>query len=335
MITPTLALTMGEPGGIGGEIAISAWHELQNSGEFCFLVIDDPDRLRALAAGNARIIEIGSPAEAAAAFGTGLPVLAETLPAPIHPGEPTPENAAATIRSIERAAVLAREGQVAAMVTNPIDKKALHSGAGFRYPGHTDFLASLTGQAVPVMMLAAETFRTVPVTVHIPFREVPGCLTRKAILHAGRVTAQALRDNFGIDRARLAVAGLNPHAGEAGLLGDEEEKVIGPAVADLRQDGIDASGPFSSDTMFRPEARAGYDAAICMYHDQALIPIKTLDFSATVNVTLGLPIVRTSPGHGVAYDLAGTGRADPAPLLAALRLAAEMADRRESCPRQP
>jgi 4-hydroxythreonine-4-phosphate dehydrogenase len=320
-VTP-LALTMGDPAGIGGELTVRAWQALHRNGP-CFFALDDPQRLIGIP-----IAEIGAPAEAAAIFAKALPVLPVRLAEPPTPGHPNKANAHAVIASIERAAALCLSGEVCGMVTNPINKAALY-GAGFSYPGHTEFLAALTGaQGRQIMMLASPDLRVVPVTVHASLRNSIGMLTTEAIVAAARTTADALRRDFGIDHPRLGIAGLNPHAGEQGALGDEETTIIAPAIATLRAEGIDVSGPWPPDTMFTRTARARYDAAICMYHDQALIPLKTLDMDHGVNVTLGLPIVRTSPDHGTAYDIAGKGTADPSSLIAAIKLAAELAHAR-------
>ncbi len=317
-----LALTMGDPAGIGGELTVSAWRALRQSGP-AFAAIDDPARL----AGPVRAVE--TMAEAAAVFPEALPVLPQLLAAAAVPGRPDSANAAATIASIERAVRLAQAGEASAVVTNPISKAVLYA-AGFPHPGHTEFLGALTRCAHPVMMLANDFLRVVPVTVHVSLRAALDGLATAAIVDTARITAKALRDQFGIATPRLAVAGLNPHAGEGGAMGDEEAALIAPAVAALRDEGIAVTGPHPPDTMFTPAARAGYDAAICMYHDQALIPLKTLDMASGVNVTLGLPIIRTSPDHGTAFDIAGQGRADPASLIAALRLAATLAERRSA-----
>ena len=317
-----LALTMGDPAGIGGELTVRAWQELHRNGP-CFIALDDPHRLKGVP-----IIEVASPDEASAIFATALPVLPIKLAATPQPGMPDKANATAVIASIERAAALCLSGAAAGMVTNPINKAALYD-AGFPYPGHTEFLAALTGaQGKQIMMLASPQLRVVPVTVHASLRNSIGMLTTDAIVAAARTTAAALQHEFGIARPRLAIAGLNPHAGEQGALGDEETTIIAPAIAQLRAEGIDVSGPWPPDTMFTVAARARYDAAICMYHDQALIPLKTLDMDHGVNVTLGLPIVRTSPDHGTAYDIAGKGIADPSSLIAAIELAASLAERR-------
>jgi 4-hydroxythreonine-4-phosphate dehydrogenase len=323
-----LALTMGDPAGIGGELTVRAWLALRAGGP-AFVVLDDPDRLRALAAAlhlDIPIDEVATPD--VSGFASALPVLAVRLAVPARPGRPEPANAKAVIASIEQAARLAMAGAVSAVVTNPINKAALYQ-AGFAYPGHTEFLAALTGtDGRQEMMLASPELRVVPVTVHAGLRDAIASLTTARILAAARTAAAALRRDFGMPRPRLAVAGLNPHAGEGGALGDEETRLIEPAIAALRAEGEDVSGPWPPDTMFTAAARARYDVAICMYHDQGLIPLKTLDMAQGVNVTLGLPIVRTSPDHGTAYDIAGQGIADPTSLVAALRLAAEIAARR-------
>ncbi|MBB3266030.1 4-hydroxythreonine-4-phosphate dehydrogenase [Azospirillum sp. OGB3] len=335
-VRPPLALTMGEPAGIGGEIALKAWSIARGAARADgavppFVLLDDPARLEALAAKlglPVPVRAVGSMAEGAALFGAALPVLPQPLAAPVTPGRPDPANGAAVIASIDRAVELVRRGEASAVVTNPIQKSALYA-AGFRHPGHTEYLAHLAGLTEePVMMLAAQDLRVVPVTIHVSVRDAMPLVTREAILHAGRVTAAALARDFGIARPRLAVAALNPHAGEGGAMGREEIDVIAPAVADLRAEGIDAVGPQPADTLFHAAARRGYDAALCMYHDQALIPLKTIDFDTGVNITLGLPFVRTSPDHGTALDIAGTGKAGASSLIAALTTAEAMAARR-------
>jgi 4-hydroxythreonine-4-phosphate dehydrogenase len=316
-----LALTMGDPAGIGGELTQQAWRALHDTGP-CFFALDDPGRL------DVPTVEIASLEAAAGVFPTALPVLPIKLVSKPRAGHPDKANARAVIGSIERAAALCLGGEAAGMVTNPINKAALYD-AGFAYPGHTEFLAALTGAAGrQIMMLASPVLRVVPVTVHASLRDSIAMLSTESIVAAARTTAQALRCEFGIARPHLAIAGLNPHAGEQGALGQEESAIIEPAIAELRQDGIDVSGPWSPDTMFTATARRRYDAAICMYHDQALIPLKTLDMDHGVNVTLGLPIVRTSPDHGTAYDIAGKNLANPASLIAAIRLAADLGKRR-------
>jgi 4-hydroxythreonine-4-phosphate dehydrogenase len=320
-----LALTMGEPAGIGGEIALMAWRRRADIS--CFFVIDDPERLNRLArtAGiAARAQAIQTPAEAVEIFPAALPVLPLTIGGMVAPGKPHPAAARAVVESIERAVALVGRGEASAVVTNPINKAALYE-TGFNYPGHTEFLAALAGVAHdPVMMLACETLRVVPVTIHLALRDALAALTPARIAHAGRLTIESLKRDFAIAQPRLAVAGVNPHAGESGHMGREEIEIIAPAIDMLKRTGAEIIGPLPPDTMFHDRARARYDAALCMYHDQALIPIKTIDFDGGVNVTLGLPFVRTSPDHGTAFDIAGTGRANPTSLIAALRLAARM-----------
>jgi 4-hydroxythreonine-4-phosphate dehydrogenase len=325
-----LALTMGDPAGIGGEILLRAWMALRETGPV-FVVLDDPARLQRLARGMALevpIQAIADPAAAGGIFRSALPVLPVPLAAIPVPGQPDRANAPAVIASIERATRLALAGHASGVVTNPINKAALYQ-AGFAYPGHTEFLAELTGATgQQIMMLASPMLRVVPVTVHASLRDSIAMLTTAMIVAASRTTASALRRDFGIDQPRLAIAGLNPHAGEQGALGSEETTLVQPAIDVLRAEGIDVSGPWPPDTMFTAAARKRYDVAICMYHDQALIPLKTLDMDHGVNVTLGLPIVRTSPDHGTAFDITGKGVADPASLIAAIELAALLARRR-------
>lgn len=324
---PPLALTMGEPAGIGGEIALKAW-TASGGRNNAFFMIDDPERLARLADAlgiAAPVVAISSPQEAVAAFARALPVLPLAIAAPVRAGQPDPANAPAVLESIELGVELVRSGQASALVTNPIHKKALY-GAGFRFPGHTEFLAALAGtETPPVMMLACPGLRVVPVTVHLALTKALATLSSDAIVRAGRVTAAALRRDFGIAAPRLAVAGLNPHSGEHGAMGDEESRIIAPAIAALCAEGIAASGPDPADTLFHATARERYDAALCMYHDQALIPLKTIDFENGVNITLGLPFVRTSPDHGTALGIAGQGLASPASLIAALNTARHMA----------
>jgi 4-hydroxythreonine-4-phosphate dehydrogenase len=328
-MTRPLALTMGDPAGIGGELTLRAWLALRARGP-AFLALDDPARLAGLAHGlglPVPLVEITDPAAAAGHFSAALPVLPIRLAEPAVPGQPNPANATAIVGAIEQGARLALAGAVGGLITNPINKAALYH-AGFAHPGHTEFLAALTGASNrPVMMLACPALRVVPVTVHASLRNAIAQLDTASIIEVARIAHAALRAQFGLATPRLAVAGLNPHAGESGALGEEESTIIAPAIARLRQDGIAVTGPHSPDTMFTAEARAGYDAAICMYHDQALIPLKTLDMHHGVNVTLGLPIVRTSPDHGTAYDIAGTGRADPSSLIAAIEMAGQLARR--------
>ena len=324
-----LALTMGEPAGIGGELSLAAW---QQRGRLpagtVFVALDDPARLARLAADlgwDVPVVEIADPGEAAAAFAQGVPVLPLRHPVEAEPGRPSTDTAEAVLDSIAKAVALTRSGDCAAVVTNPIQKKVLYD-AGFRHPGHTEYLADLAGGgATPVMMLAIDGLRVVPATIHIPLTAVPQALTTDRIVRTGRIVLDALIRFFGCARPRLAVAGLNPHAGEDATIGTEDRDIIAPAVAELRGDGVDVTGPAAADSLFHARARAGYDAALCMYHDQALIPLKTIDFDRGVNITLGLPFVRTSPDHGTALDIAGRGTASPESLLAALGQAGRMA----------
>ena len=329
-MTLPLAVTMGEPAGIGGEIALKAWLARRDSIP-PFYLIDDPDRLAALArhlGWPVAMQPIDEPDQALAVFDDALPVSPIGTTIRARPGKSDPSDAAAVLAAINTAVSDVCNRRAAALVTNPIHKDSLYR-AGFHHPGHTEYLAELAGSdAAPVMMLACPGLRVVPVTIHLALRRAVESLSAVGIIHAGRAADRALRQDFGIASPVLAVAGLNPHAGEVGSLGREEIETIEPAVAELRAAGIDARGPLPPDTMFHAEARRSYDAALCMYHDQALIPIKTIDFYGGVNVTLGLPFVRTSPDHGTAFAIAGQGSARADSLIAALRLAAQMASRR-------
>jgi 4-hydroxythreonine-4-phosphate dehydrogenase len=324
-----LAMTMGDPAGIGPELALRAWLRRAEIGA-PFFIIADPDPLRDLAQRLelAAPVAVVTPEEAAGAFDRALPVVPLAVSAAATPGRPETAFAGATIESIERAVGYVRSGVAGAIVTNPIAKHVLYE-SGFAFPGHTEFLGRLAGEwgvpAQPVMMLWSEALVVVPVTIHIPLAEAPAALTKELIVSTARIVAADMAKRFGVPRPRLAVAGLNPHAGEGGAIGREEIDVIAPAIAELRAEGIDVSGPHSADTMFHAAARARYDVALAMYHDQGLIPIKTLAFDSGVNVTLGLPFVRTSPDHGTAFDIAGKGLANPASLIAAARLAARLA----------
>lgn len=329
---PALALTQGDPSGIGPEIALRAWLTRARA-DHPFFLLGDPEHMARTASTLALEVPISvvEPQAAAAIFATALPVVALAGRVRGRPGAPDPADAASTIEAIERGVALVHSGVAAALVTNPIAKNVLYA-AGFRHPGHTEFLAELAERhwsvrVRPVMMLWAPTLAVVPVTIHIPLRKVVEELTQDLLVETGRISARNLTTKFGIAQPRLAFAGLNPHAGEGGAMGREEIDVIAPAIAALQQEGIAASGPYPADTMFYAAARTRYDAAICMYHDQALIPIKTLAFDSAVNVTLGLPFLRTSPDHGTAFDIAGKGLANPANLLAALRLAARLVER--------
>ncbi|MDA0306933.1 MAG: 4-hydroxythreonine-4-phosphate dehydrogenase PdxA [Proteobacteria bacterium] len=321
-----LALTMGEPAGIGGEITLKAWSQRRLEGP-PFFVIDDPRRLEKTAellGMNVPVREIDSLENVATIFADCLPVLKIDLPKDPIPGTPDPENASAVRTSIETAVRLVASSEAGAMVTNPIHKSTLYD-AGFDFPGHTEYLGTLAGMDTPpVMMLACDELRVIPVTVHLSLAAAIAGLNTGIITQAGLIAANALKNDFAIAKPRLAVAGLNPHAGENGAMGSEEAEIIAPAIEALREVGIDAFGPVPPDTLFTNRARKTYDAALCMYHDQALIPIKAIAFETAVNVTLGLPFVRTSPDHGTAFDIAGTGKADETSLLAALDMAALM-----------
>ena len=328
-----LALTLGDPAGVGPEIIVKAWRALQSSGPQ-FFVVGDAQSLASAPTATAGIMRrISSPDEVASVFADAIPVLDLPLKALVVAGQPSKASAATIIRWIETAVGLALSGTVSGVVTAPIAKAPLYE-AGFQFPGHTEFLGDLTaiagfeGARGPVMMLTAADLRVALVTVHEPIARVSSQLSIEAIVKTGLVTAEALTRDFGIPKPRLAVAGLNPHAGEGGSIGREEIDIIEPAVRALHDLGIDARGPLPADTLFHTEARAASDAVVCLYHDQALIPVKMLDFWGGVNVTLGLPIVRTSPDHGTAFDIAGRGIARADSLIAAIRLAAEIAARR-------
>jgi 4-hydroxythreonine-4-phosphate dehydrogenase len=326
-----LVLSMGEPAGVGPEIIASAWRAL--SGEALpFAVIGDPGLLKAQ---GVPVVEIGQVADAADRFARALPVLAHPVPAVVVVGQPDPANAGVVADWIERGVDLVLSGEASGLVTAPIAKAPLYA-AGFRFPGHTEFIAELTADAPfagtrgPVMMLTARDLRACLVTIHVALDQVPELVTGERVIRTARVVHEAMKRDFGIARPRLALAALNPHAGEGGALGLQEIEVLRPAVEVLRAEGITITDPLPADTLFHDEARATYDAAICLYHDQALIPVKTLDFWGGVNATLGLPIIRTSPDHGTGFDIAGEGRARPDSLIAAVRLATEMAATRAS-----
>ena len=329
--SPALVVTPGEPAGIGPDIALLAHASAARKAVPAFAIAGCAQLMeeRAGQCGLAtQVVRIGSLDEAQGAFAHGLPVLDMPLDAAVTPGKPSAATATQVTGWIEAAVRLALSGQAAGVVTGPIQKETLYQ-AGFSFQGHTDYLAHLAQtaghEAEPVMMLSADDFRTVPLTVHVPLAKVPGLVTGTAIIAQGRVIAGDLKRYFGIERPRIAVAGLNPHAGEGGSIGSEDRDVIGPAIATLAGEGINAFGPLPADTMFHEEARATYDCALCMYHDQALIPVKTLGFHIGVNTTLGLPFIRTSPDHGTALGLAGSGTANPSSFIAALRQAAAMA----------
>jgi len=326
-----LAVSMGDPAGIGPEITLRAWLERYDRGLEPFVVFGDADALadRARHLGlTVPISRFAGPREAADAFGKSLPVIHQPLPVRPRPGAPDSANAAGIIAAITAATEAVMRGEAAAIVTNPIAKHVVR-GADFPFPGHTEFLAALaerrTGKPLrPVMMLASRELRVVPLTVHCALREVPKAITRPLIFETVRITYAALKRDFGIGAPHIAIAGLNPHAGEEGTMGREEIETIGPAIADLRVEGLSVTGPHSADTLFHAAARRGYDAVIAMYHDQALIPLKTIGFDEGVNITLGLPFVRTSPDHGTAFDIAADGRASATSLIEALRLASSI-----------
>ena len=325
-----LALTSGEPAGIGPDITIAAWLRRNELKIPAFYLLGDPDflRRRAKLLGLSVAIADISAEQAVATFADALPVVATGHPATAQPGRPDHTSADAAIASIRQAVADVAKGRASAVVTNPIAKSVLYR-AGFRHPGHTEFLAELaaTGSHTPqpVMMLWSPALAVVPVTIHVSLREAIAQLSSELIVTTARIVVTDLKTRFGLANPRLAVSGLNPHAGEDGSLGTEDLAIVAPAVETLRREGIAVRGPLPADTMFHDAARKTYDCAICMYHDQALIPIKTLAFDDAVNVTLGLPFIRTSPDHGTAFDIAGTGKASPSSLVAALRLAARMA----------
>ncbi len=330
-----IAVTIGEPAGIGPDVILSSWAGRNLAGAAKplspFYVLGDAALLqgRARALGLNVPIRIAEPGETASIFSEALPIVPLTNPLSDVAGKADPANGAGVIEAIVSAVDHMKSGQARAMVTAPINKKSLYD-AGFAHPGHTEFLATLAegwgkGEEVqPVMMLAGPRLRAVPVTIHIPLADVARTLTTENIVEIATITANELKHRFGIKNPRLAISGLNPHAGEEGAMGAEDAEIVAPAIAELRSRGIDAFGPLPADTMFHQRARKTYDVAICMYHDQALIPAKALDFDQTVNVTLGLPFVRTSPDHGTAFDIAGKGGADPSSMIAAIQLADEM-----------
>ena len=326
MIQP-LAVSMGDPAGIGPEIIAKAWEQRTARGLPPFFAVGDARAVTKVWQGPVRIIR--DPAEAAGAFDSGLPVLGVADGGEITPGTPDVEGARCALRALEMSVGLVRSGAAGAIVTGPVSKAQLYQ-IGFSHPGQTEFVAERCGISGEnaVMMLAGPDLRVVPITTHVPMASVAGLLSIELIAAKGRSTARGLARNFGILNPRLAFAGFNPHAGESGKIGREEIDLIMPAIEQLRAEGIDASGPFAADTMFHGRARAGYDAALCCYHDQALIPIKTLHFDDGVNITLGLPIVRTSPDHGTAFGIAGKDIAEPGAMIAAITMAGEAAARR-------
>jgi 4-hydroxythreonine-4-phosphate dehydrogenase len=333
-----LALTLGEPAGIGPDITFAAWRRRIELNLAPFYLLADPDFIARCAQRIAPDVPIAvvEPAAAATSFASALPVVDIGVTVSAQPGHPDRSSAPAALAAIRRAVADVNAGTASAIVTNPIAKNVLYR-SGFAEPGHTEFLAKLaeesTGVAVrAVMMLWSPELAVVPVTIHLPLKDVVASLSSELVVETGRIVARDLRDRFGIARPRLAVAGLNPHAGEDGTLGDEDLTVVRPAVERLEAEGIDVRGPLPADSLFHRSARATYDVALAMYHDQALIPIKTLAFDHAVNVTLGLPFVRTSPDHGTAFDIAGTGRADPTSLIAALQLATRLSSRAQPSP---
>ena len=324
-----LAVSLGDPAGIGPEVIAKCWDNRDRFELAPFVAIGDPRSVRAVWDGE--IATIDDPREADTAFDVGLPLIQIPSPEEDRPGHPSVAGAHCSLDALEIAVGLARSGSASAVVTGPVSKEQLYS-IGFRHPGQTEFVAERCGIAAAnvAMMLAGPTLRTVPLTTHIPLRNVPDELTSALIESRARTTLRGLQRNFGIAEPRLAITGLNPHAGEGGLLGHAEIEVIQPAIAALRAEGWRVTGPHPADTLFHETARARFDAALCMYHDQALIPVKALHFAEAVNITLGLPIVRTAPDHGTAFDIAGQDLADPRPMAAALRLAAECAANRSA-----
>jgi 4-hydroxythreonine-4-phosphate dehydrogenase len=331
-----LAVSMGDPAGIGLDITLTAWSQraARNLPPFVLFANETALRDRSRALGLAVPLQpVTDPREASAAFATALPVVPIELADDAVASAPSARNGAATIDAIERAVAAVTLGMASAVVTNPIAKSVLYE-AGFRHPGHTEFLASLAAHHLPgrsyqpVMMIACDALRVVPLTIHIPLASVPSSVTRDLIRSTIRIVRDALQRDFAISQPRLAVCGLNPHAGESGTMGDEESRIITPALGELKAEGIDVSGPHPADTLFHAAARSAYDVAIGMYHDQVLTPVKTLAFDDGVNVTLGLPFVRTSPDHGTAFPLAGSGKASPDSFIASCKLAQRMAQQR-------
>ncbi|GAA4006993.1 4-hydroxythreonine-4-phosphate dehydrogenase PdxA [Sphingomonas humi] len=322
-----LSVSLGDPAGIGPEVVAKTWDSRRALSVPPFVAVGDPRSLSEVWDGP--IAVLSNPAEAVDAFDHGLPLLAVPAAAASLPGQPTTAGAHCSLDSLELAVGLARSGTCAGVVTGPVAKHQLYA-IGFNHPGQTEFVAERCGVSPGnvAMMLAGPTLRTVPVTTHMPLRDVADVLSAPLIEARARATLRGLQRNFGIAHPRLAIAGFNPHAGENGALGREEQEVIEPAIATLREEGWDVTGPYPADTMFHASARARYDAALCMYHDQALIPLKALHFEEGVNLTLGLPIVRAAPDHGTAFDIAGQDRADPRAMAAAIRMAASCARHR-------
>jgi 4-hydroxythreonine-4-phosphate dehydrogenase len=325
MTEPPLAVSLGDPAGIGAEVIAKSWERREEENLPAFFVVGDVAAIEAVWDGPLAVI--ADPADAAGKFDTALPVI-RVADATTPPGGLDLIGARNALDALEMAVGLTRSGAASGLVTGPVSKSRLYA-VGFSHPGQTEFVAERCGVSseLTAMMLAGPTLRVIPVTTHVPFKDVPGLLTTEAIVAKGRAAAKGLQRQFGIERPHLAVAGLNPHAGEDGALGREEIELIAPAIERLREEGFEVSGPHPPDVMFREELRRGYDLALCMYHDQALIPLKTLHFAEGINVTLGLPIVRTSPDHGTAFDIAGKNMADPCAMIAAIRTAGECARR--------
>lgn len=328
-----LAVSIGDPAGVGPEVIARSWEARVSAGLSPFVVLGAESALRAVWDGP--ITVVSAPAEAEAMFAHSLPVISVGTLDAVQPGKPDRAGAALAFAALEAAVALAISGEASAMVTAPVSKSELKA-VGYTWPGQTEFVAERAGvdPAHAVMMLAGPNVRTVPVTIHIPLKDVPEALTTDLILQRAEVTARALRQDFGIAEPRLAITGLNPHAGEDGHLGTEDQTIIAPAVAELRRRGWHADGPLPADALFAPHIRGRFDAMLCMYHDQALIPVKALDFDQGVNMTLGLPIVRTSPDHGTAFNIAGQGIARPDAMIAALKMAALCAERRAEAAEQ-
>ena len=329
-----IALTMGEPAGIGGEITLKAWANRDGGPLPPFFTIDDPTRLKKIVRDlqwPIEVISITDPAETVNAFRLGLPVLPLKLPSQVKCGKPDLANATSVVNSIDKAVSFVTKGSASAIVTNPIHKNILYKN-GFGHPGHTEYLAKLAGKKRSAMMLACPGLRTVPVTSHLSLSNAIRTLTTEDIIEKTNITVSSLKQDFGVEVPRIAIAALNPHGGENGRMGLEEYEIIQPAIDDLKRQGVNVKGPVPADTLFHAEARESYDAVICMYHDQALIPLKTIDFVGGVNITMGLPFVRTSPDHGTAFEIAGLGVADETSLVSALRVAADIANRRLNKP---
>lgn len=325
-----LAISAGDPAGIGPEIIGKSWQARQAEGLAPFFAVGDPSAFSLVWDGPLAVID--TPSDALARFDSALPILPVIDGAPVTPGQPDLDGARCALQALEMGVGLARAGTVQAIVTGPISKIQLQK-VGFNFPGQTEFIAEACGvdRQNVAMLLAGPSLRVVPITVHIGIAQVPAALSQELIVNRARAAAKGMTRNFGIEQPRLAIAGLNPHAGEQGSMGSEEADIILPAIEQLRAEGFDVAGPLPADTMFHAAARARYDVALCQYHDQALIPVKALHFDDAVNMTLGLPIVRTSPDHGTAFDIAGKGRAGPSSMIAAIRMAAAAWQHRQAC----